>query len=108
MVKWTIKKMKKGEGERIATYIHRYLRLHGEQLEDPIYKDIYEYHRGIVIAHLKRKTKKKVTYEELGELADVLADIFNRSSADRVNAYKPLVDNLYKIWEIRPKNIANK
>ena len=94
----------KGTGKRIATWVHRYLRLHAELLEDAIYKDIYDYHRGMLIACLKRKTKKKrATDEDLGELADVLANIFNRSSPDRVNAYKPLVDTLYTVWRICPE-----
>ncbi|MBQ8428030.1 MAG: hypothetical protein IJX18_02105 [Clostridia bacterium] len=40
--------------------------------------------------------------EQLGELVDVLADIFNKSSADRVNAYKPMVDELYNTWKNTP------
>lgn len=83
----------------LFTWIHRYLRLHQELLEDPIYKDMFYYHRATLVAYAKRDIKDlKTGEEELLELVDLVADDFNRSNADRVNACKPLVEELYKKW----------
>ena len=55
---------------------------------------------------MKRDHKnKKITDEERGKLVDVLADIFNKSSADRVNEYQFFVEELHKTWNDPP--VAN-
>ena len=97
---WQMERRWEKYGRKEAfTWVHRYLRLHSELLEDPIYRDMYNYHRATLVAYMRRDHKnKKSTDEERGKLVDVLADLFNKSSADRVNAYKPLVDVLYDDW----------
>ena len=83
-----------------SAWIHRYLRLHGELLEDPVYKMMFEFYRAKQISYLKKNAKRKNKNDaQLGELVDVLADIFNRYSPDRVNAYKWEVESLYRIWK---------
>ena len=87
-------------------WTYRYLRLHRELLEDPVYQEMFDYHRAALMAYLKRDLKNKnMKDEESGELVDVLTDIFNRSAAERVNAYKPMIDNLYDIWKNTPDKI---
>lgn len=101
---WRLERWWKKRGRKDAfTWTHRYLRLHGELLEDPIYKEMFDYHRATLVAYLKRDVKRNnMDDEQLGELVDVLADIFNKSSAERVNAYKPMVDELYNTWKNTP------
>ena len=101
---WRMERQWKKHGRRNAfTWVYRYLFLHKELLEDPVYQDMFNYHRTVLINYLKKDLKHKRTNDaQLGELVDVLAGIFNKSSADRVNAYKPIVDALYKSWENSP------
>ncbi len=81
----------------LFTWVHRYLRLHNELLVDNVYQNIYDYYRSTLILYLKKDVRnKKLTDEKLGELVDVLADIFNKDAADRVDEYKVVVDELYK------------
>ncbi|MBQ8295107.1 MAG: hypothetical protein IJX87_01595 [Clostridia bacterium] len=89
------------------TWVHRYLRLHSELLEDPVYREMFDYHRNTLIAYVKRDMKRKNTSDkEYGELIDVLADIYNKNGAERVNKFKPLVDKLYRSWKTYPHLIG--
>ena len=82
------------------TWVHRYLRLHSELLEDTVYQEMFEYYRNTLIAYLKKEAKDKNKGDtQYGEVIDVLADIYNKSSAERVNKCKPMVDELYKLWK---------
>ncbi len=85
----------------LATWVHRYLRLHSELLEDKIYKDIYDHFRNELITYLREDVDndKTITDAELGNLADILANIFNEHEAERVNKEKPTVNLLYEIWK---------
>ena len=82
------------------TWVHRYLRLHSELLEDGVYQNMYDYHRNTLITYLKNDIKdKKADDLKLGKLVDMLADIFNEKASEQVNKCKPLVDELYKFWK---------
>lgn len=84
----------------LFTWVHRYLRLHSELLVDSVYQNMYDYHRNTLIAYLKNDIdNKKFNDTKLGELVDVLADIFNKDEAEQVNKYKSLVDELYEFWK---------
>ena len=90
------------------TWVHRYLRLHRELLEDSAYQSLYDFHRATLILYLRKDLNDNKTDDaKLGELIDVLADIFNRNEAERVNKYKPVVDELYKVWKENPKLLNN-
>ncbi len=94
---------KKQGRKNTFTWVYRYLRLHSELLEDSVYQALYDYHRNTLIAYLKRDVNRKNTSDkEYGELIDVLADIYNRNGAERVNKYKPFVDELYRFWKENP------
>lgn len=100
---------KKGRKE-MATAVHRYLRLHSELLEDSVYKEIFHFYRNIFIEYLKKDTllkRSKYSDEQLGILADGLVDIINQGSANQVNNYKPIVDELYSRWEENPNQIKD-
>ncbi len=88
------------QGRRdLFTWVHRYLRLHSELLADSIYQNIYDYHRNTLITYLKNDTKnEEFNTAQLGEILDSFADIFNKYSAERVEKYKWLVEELYTIW----------
>ena len=93
--------------KNLFTWIHRYLRLHSELLSDRVYRNIYDYHRNTLIAYLKNDMEnKKKDDAQLGELVDVLADIYNKKSPDRVNAYKSLMEELNSFWKKKPSNIT--
>ncbi len=90
---------KKGKKD-LFTWVHRYLRLHSQLLEDSVYKTIYNYYRNTLIEYLKKDLGDKKTNDSLlGELVDALADIFNKDGAGLVNKYKVVVDELYKFWK---------
>ena len=90
----------------LFTWVHRYLRLHSELLDDSVYQEMFDYHRNTLIAYVKRDVKRKnTTDKEYGELIDVLADIYNKNGAERVNKCKPLVDELYNFWKENPDAI---
>ena len=92
----------------LFTWAHRYLRLHSELLDDGVYQEMFDYHRKTLIAYVKRDVKRKnTTDKEYGELIDVLADIYNKNGAERVNKYKPLVDELYSFWKENPDKIKD-
>ncbi len=83
----------------LFTWTHRYLRLHVELLSDSVYQDIYNYTRNTLILYLKNDLdSKKLNDPQLGELVDVLADIFNKNETELVNKYKLVVEELYKEW----------
>ena len=70
---------KRGRKELFA-WLHRYLRLNKDLLEDNIYKEMYEYYQNTLIKYFRRDVKRRGTSdEEYGKLIDVLADIFNRN-----------------------------
>ena len=88
------------------TWVHRYLRLHSELLEDDIYQEMFDYFRNTLIAYLKRDDKgKNMSDTRYGELIDELADIFNKIFANRVDKWKPIVDQLYEYWKESPNSI---
>ena len=94
------RRLKIVKNKELSTWTHRYLRLHQELLEDPIYKNMFECNRIILVSYLKKDLKRnRMTDEQLGELVDTLADIFNKYYAEHVNAYKPIVDELYELWK---------
>ena len=97
--KWKAKrikrKWKREEDYRYHKKVYRYLRFHKELLDDPAYKEMYEHCRLLLVVYLKCERKVKGTNEKVGELVDVLADISNRSDADCIEEYKPLVENFY-------------
>ena len=103
--KWRAKRIKmkweREEKYKLYNKIYRYLCLHKELLEDPVYEKLFYFCRIGIIAYLKndRKMGKKPD-EELGELLDVLTDIYNRSYADSVEEYKPVVEGFYKSWRV--------
>jgi len=100
------KHWKKQGRKDLFTWIHRYLRLHYELLEDSVYQNMYDYHRNTLIAYLKNDVEnKKLDDTQLGSLVDFIADVFNKNEAERVNKYKPLVDELYKFWKENPSTI---
>ncbi len=60
---------------------------------------MYEYFRKTLIAYLRKDIKDKKSDDiKLGELIEVLADIFNKEGAEQVNKYKSTVDELYVVW----------
>ncbi len=94
------RRLKIAKNKELFTWTHRYLRLHEELLEDPIYKNMFERNRIILVSYLKKDIKSnRMTDEQLGELVDALADVFNKSYAERVNTYKPIVEDLYELWK---------
>lgn len=94
--------------KNMFTWVHRYLRLHSELLQDNVYQEMFNYHRNTLIAYMKRDVKRKDTSDkEYGEVIDVLADIFNQNGAERVNKYKTLVELLYKFWKENPDMIKD-
>ncbi len=97
----------KKQGKKdLFSWVHRYLRLHSKLLANNIYQNMYDYHRNTLIAYLKNAVNnKKLDDTQLGELVDVLADIFNKDNAEQVNKYKSLVDELYKFWKENPSII---
>ncbi len=89
------------------TWVHRYLRLHSELLDDSVYQEMFDYYRNTLIAYFKCDVKRENTSDKgYGELIDVLADIYNQNDAERVNKCKPLVDNLYKFWKESPSSMV--
>ena len=71
---------KKQGRKDLFTWVHRYLRLHSELLDDGVYQEMFDYHRKTLIAYVKRDVKRKnTTDKEYGELIDVLADIYNKN-----------------------------
>lgn len=93
---------KRGRKE-LFTWLHRYLRLNKDLLEDNIYKEMYEYYRNTLIKYFRRDVKRRGTSdEEYGKLIDVLADIFNRNCEERVNRYKAIIENHYSFWKENP------
>lgn len=97
---------KKQGRKDLFTWVHRYLRLHKELLADSVYQNMYDYHRNTLIAYLRKEVRdKKSEDEKLGEVVDVLADIFNSENAERVNKYKPVVDELYDFTKKNPTTI---
>ena len=86
------------------TWVHRYLRLHSELLvDDEIYKKMFEYHRSTLVAYLKKELKRTAMSDgQLSDLVDTLADIFNKTQSERVEQFKPLVDELYRCWKEKP------
>lgn len=97
---WRIKRYWKKRGRKdFFTWVHRYLRLHTDLLGDSVYQDMYEYFRKTLIAYLRKDIKDKKSDDiKLGELIEVLADIFNKEGAEQVNKYKSTVDELYVVW----------
>lgn len=82
------------------TWLHRYFRLHRELLEDPVYKDMYEYYRATLIAYRKRDGKKcSIDESLLGESIDVYADVLNFECAEGVNAYKNTIERTHSLWK---------
>ncbi len=93
---------KKGRKD-MFTWVHRYLRLHIELLDDSVYQEIYDYYRNTLIEYVKKDIgDKKIDNEKLGELVDTLANIINKDHADVVNKYKVLVDEIYDFWKRYP------
>ena len=108
--KWKVRRFERywyKQGRKdLFTWVHRYLRLHSELLDDGVYQEMFDYHRKTLVEYVKRDVKRKnTTDKEYGELIDVLADIYNRNGAERVNKYKPLVDELYNFWKENPDAI---
>ncbi len=92
----------------LFTWVHRYLRLHSELLEDSVYQSLYNFHRDTLIAYLKKDINDKKTDDvKLGEVIDVLADIFNKNEGELVNKYKPVVDEIYEFWKEHPNVISD-
>jgi Ran GTPase-activating protein (RanGAP) involved in mRNA processing and transport len=98
---YRFKKYWKKQGKQdLSTWVHRYLRLHSELIEDDTYKQIYDYHRNQLIKFIQHDIVNKFfSNADLGNLIDSIADTFNQSEYDRVNEYKALVDELYILWE---------
>ena len=96
---WCWERRWRKRGRRKAfTWVYRYLRLHKELLDDPVYQEIFDYHRATLVTYMRKDVKrKKLTDEQLGEAIDLSADHFNNTFAKRVNAYKPFVDEIYEI-----------
>ena len=92
---------KKGRKD-FFTWVHRYLRLHNELLEDSVYKKIYDYFRDTLTEYLKRDMHDLPNDENLGNLVDLFVDIFNKFSAIHVEKYKSSVDYLYEYWKSNP------
>ncbi|MBE5733487.1 MAG: hypothetical protein E7347_00375 [Clostridiales bacterium] len=93
---------KKGRKD-MFTWVHRYLRLHIELLDDSVYQEIYDYYRNTLIEYVKKDIgDKKIDNEKLGELVDTLANIINKDHADVVNKYKVVVDEIYDFWKRYP------
>lgn len=101
----SFKKYWKKQGRKdLFTWVHRYLRLHSELLTDSVYQNMYNYHRDTLIEYLKNDIgKTKMDNTQLGELVDVLADIYNKTSAEQVNKCKSLVEELYEFWKEKSK-----
>ena len=94
----------KKEGRReMFSGVHRYLRLHKELLEDPIYQKLYDYTRNTLIAYFKRDFKsKKASDEEYGKFIDRLADILSERSAEQVETFQWTVEKLYELDKAYP------
>ena len=100
---WRVERRWKKHGrQEMFTWIYRYLRLHRESLkQDPVYQEMIEYHRATLVAYERRKQKRtQLTDRDLGVFIDLMADKFNLDNSAMVNAYKPCVDEIYKMWEI--------
>lgn len=90
------------------TWVHRYLRLNNELLADNTYQGIYDLFRKTLILYLRKDIDcEDVNDEDLGEVIDSLADIFNNDNAIYVNKYKPVVNELYDFYKKYP-NYLNK
>lgn len=90
----------------LFTWVHRYLRLNNQLLKDSVYQNMYDYLRKSLMAYLREDIKElKVDDEKLGELVDVFADVFNKESAEQVNKYKSVVEELYSVWEKYPETL---
>ncbi|MBE7068573.1 MAG: hypothetical protein E7381_04650 [Clostridiales bacterium] len=89
----------KGWEKDLATWVHRYLRLHSHLTVDPLYEDMYQTFRLALIKSLQKDLRYHgATEGELETLLDTSADIFNRENAELVNQYKPVVDELRRVW----------
>ena len=88
------------------TWTHRYLRLHSDLLEDPVYKNLYDYTRKTLIAYIRRDLgDMEHSDEEIGMIIDLLADLFNEDHPKSVNRYKVLIEAQYPIWKEYPLNL---
>ncbi len=95
--------LKKGGRKNIITWVHRYLRLHSELLEDSVYQEIYDYHRKTLIEYFKKDLKDaELDDTQLGELLDEVADLFNENAVERVDKYKPFIEEVYEFWKENP------
>ncbi len=94
----------KKEGRReMFSGVHRYLRLHKELLEDPIYQKLYDYTRNTLIAYFKRDFKsKKASDEECGKFIDRLADTVNKDFAEQTQTFQSTVEKLYELDKAYP------
>ena len=78
-------------------WIHRYLRLHSELLEDDIYRELYDMARHMRIVRHKNKFGWKDEDEKaIGEVLDMSADFLNKESPDEVKKWKPIVRIFYE------------
>ena len=93
-------RIKKREKQLFA-WGYRYLRLHSELLEDSVYARMYKIFRLSVVRELRKKRKMYEDSEEIvGELADTIADKFNKKNMKRVNKYELMIKvirGLYKL-----------
>lgn len=87
--------------KNLFTWMHRYFRLHTELLEDETYKKVYNYVRDTLIAY-HIKDDKRFDDNYYGVSLDVIADIFNKRAADRVNKYKFAVEDMVFVWKRYP------
>ena len=105
--KWEFRRFERywrKEGRKdLFTWVHRYLRLHKELLEDSIYQSLYDYVRDTLIAYFKRDFgKRHMSDKEYGKAIDALADIFNKRWPQRVNKYQHIVESLYELDKENP------
>ena len=81
------------------TWVHRYLRLHQEMLDDKAYQDIYAHTRNVLAMDFKRQVRDEcLTDEDYGELVDTFADLYGEDHPEKVNKRVVLVEFLYKCW----------
>lgn len=91
----------KGWKKDLATWVHRYLRLHPELMTDALYEDMYKKFLSALVKAVREDFHYRKKEEPfLEKLIEVMADEFNKENEERVNEYEPVVEELRKVWEL--------
>lgn len=100
-----LKKYWKKYGDENSTRtVFNYLYSHKELLSDEIYKDMYDYHRNILIGH-HRITMAHYHFDDtiIGGFVDKFAELRAKIAPDRIDEPASYVKKLYFLWKACPK-----